>query len=141
MTLTLPILEQFKQYKDSLNGLTEDENLYMNYLFFYLMCDRDRCQYHAAKDALVVVNEHYKPRHVVQVSNLKVSDYVPNGGLFRKDTIRRKMESLPLENEQKIFLLNSLQKEIPKYTEPHRYKLEKMFKNHISVLSNKPKEI
>ena len=137
MALTIDLLNQYivkqNEVKDQ---LSDDERLYMNYCFFYLVCDRCKCQYSEKYDAILVVTNDYKPQYTVKVSDLSLNQYSKGDGTHRRDALYRRMNSVPITKGTKNKVVDMLQVMTSEFNRREKTSLERLFKNHRVNINN-----
>jgi len=137
MALTIDLLNQYIVKQNEVkHELNDDERLYMNYCFFYLVCDRCKCQYSDKYDALMVVNNDYRPQYVVRISDLSLKDYVDGDGTHRRDALYRRMNSVPITKGNKNKVVDMLQLMTSEFNRREKTSLERLFKNHRVNINN-----
>jgi hypothetical protein len=131
MALTIELLDEYKKVqKDMRLGLNDDECLYLNYLFFYLIHDRISARYIKDNDSLLLVNPCGDVKQSVQVSNLEVVTVREETALYRRDSLFKRMERIPITKQRKLDMLTLLQKNSDALLVSSKAKVNRMFLNH-----------
>lgn len=118
MVLNTENCERYKEIRkqvEARNLHTEAELLFMNYLFFHLVTDRDKCQHVGKNNAYVHILVDRKPKWVVNVETLEITPYIERT-YHRKDRIKERLNYVLPDRVAQLRMLNVLEAELVKLT-------------------------